>query len=109
MMTEEQVRKRIDSECSRAADARQAGNEGMVRVCARRAAGIAIAHRAGKTGRTPGPNMMANLRNLQQDASLPAEVRAAASRLTATITPQFTSASTQPLEDARIIINHLMK
>lgn len=41
-MFEPDTQKAIDLELARADQARQAGNEGMARVCARRAAGIAI-------------------------------------------------------------------
>ena len=56
-----------------------------------------------------GMDAMSQLRNIQLDASMPQPVRDAAQRLTTKITGQFTSPfSTNPIEDSKIIINHLM-
>src|SRR5512133_1857114 len=43
-------RDRFDAEIQRAESAREAGNEGQARVCARRAAGIAIREHLARTG-----------------------------------------------------------
>ncbi len=110
-MTKEQAVSHIEKEFAIAKHAQSIGNDGMVRVCARRAAGVVITFwmqthpRAGW-----GVDTMSQLRNLQLDDSMPEEVRDAAKRLTAKITEQFTPQfSTDPIEDANIIITFLME
>ena len=80
----------IRLEFERAARARQQGNEGQARVCARRAAGIAArAYLAqqGKVVRTPSAYDV--LSDLARDASLPEELRQAASLLTLRVDEAF--------------------
>jgi hypothetical protein len=110
-MTKEQATQQIEKEFSRAAHAREIGNEGMMRVCARRAAGIAIAHWLQSHPREDwGLDAMSQLRSLQLDDSIPRSVRDAAMRLITKITEQFAAPfSTHPIEDSKIIINHLME
>ena len=53
---------------------------------------------------------MGQLKKLQSDESFPKEIRDAAERLTTKITQQFTSPfSTNPIDDAVIIIEHVKK
>jgi hypothetical protein len=83
----------------------------MVRVCARRAAGSAIAFWLEANPR-PGWGMdaMSRLRNLQEDETIPMEVRNAAIRLTARVTEQFTSPFTSdPIHDCTIIVDHFLR
>jgi hypothetical protein len=109
-VTREQALARIEHEFSAAEAARKNGNDGMVRVCARRAAGVAITFWLEDNPRTGwGVDAMSQLRNLQTDPLMPDEVRAAAGRLTTKITGQFTSPFSQhPLADAQLIIDHLI-
>lgn len=105
------ARERIEKECATAEQASNAGNEGMVRLCARRAAGVAIQH---WLERNPHPDWgldtMNRLRNLQREESIPQNVREAAKRLTEKVTAQFTPpSSTDPIHDARIIIDQLLR
>lgn len=52
---------------------------------------------------------MAHLRRIQQDVSFPSSVRQAAERLTTTVTRQQTVPfTTDPLGDAKIIIEYLL-
>ena len=109
-MTKEQALAQIEKEFATARQAEKAGNDGMVRVCARRAAGVAIGFwlqtqlRAGW-----GIDAMSQLRSLQADDSFPPEVRDAAGRLTTKITEQFTSPfATNPVEDSKKITQHLL-
>ena len=52
---------------------------------------------------------MSQLRGLEADESMPAGVRDAARRLTTKVTEHFGSPSpTDPLEDSRIIIDHVL-
>ncbi len=110
-MTKEETLDVIHRELATAAQAASAGNEGMIRVCARRAAGAAITywrqtHRRDRWGF----DAMQQLRWLSADETMPQSVREAAWRLTARVTPQFTSPFTaDPIADSRRIINHLLE
>jgi hypothetical protein len=100
----------IAVERARALAARAEGNEGKVRVCARRAAGIAIAHWRERQGREiRGSDALSLLKGLRDDPAAPAKVREAAERLTARVTPEFTSPHAEdPLDDADIVIRRLL-
>jgi hypothetical protein len=109
-MTRDQVLQLIEKEFAVADQALKIGNDGKVRVCARRAAGAAIAYWLQSNPRSGwGLDAMTRLHHLQLDASLPHNVRDAAVRLTTKITEQFaTSFATSPIEDSRIIIAYLI-
>lgn len=100
----------IRKELGTAARAMGRGNQGMARVCARRAAGIAIAFWLQSHPRDGwGTDAINHLRSLQHERSMPATVRDAAFRLTSRVTPEFTSPhSSNPVDDSRIIILHLL-
>ena len=109
-MTKEDALQQIKKEFETAEHAKSIGNEGMVRVCARRATGIAITFWL-QTNSGPGwgDNAMNQLRSLQLDENISQAVRGAAMRLTTRITEQFTPQfSNNPLEDSRIIIHYFM-
>jgi hypothetical protein len=109
-MTREEALQSVEQEFATARQAAAMGNDGMARVCARRAAGAAIAFWL-QTNERPGwrADAMSRIRHLEADASFPQEVREAAMRLMARVTPQFTPQySTDPIEDSRIIIRHLI-
>lgn len=110
-VTKTQVLNRIDRELSTARLAHTKGNDGMVRVCARRAAGIAISYWLTQNPHQGwGVDAMSLLRNLQSDQSVPQDIRDAAMRLTTRITGQFTAPfSTDPIDDSKTIINHLLQ
>jgi len=110
-MNKELVIQNIEKEFTHGEQARKKGNEGMVRVCARRAAGVAIAYWLESHRRDGwGIDAMNQLRNLQFDESMPQSVREAALRLTTKITEQFTSAfHTDPIQDSKIIIDYLLQ
>lgn len=95
---------RSELECVR--KALQDGNEGMARVCARRAAGAALAHAAPFMIRHPGnTSAMALLDALAGDDTAPADVRDAASRLRSKRDPQGRRKGTDdPLGDAECVI-----
>jgi len=66
---------RFEREIRSANRARQRGNEGQARVCARRAAGIAAAEfyeRRGEAG--PSESVVVVLERLQREPSLPADL-----------------------------------
>ncbi len=102
--------KNIEKEFAQGEQARKKGNDGMVRVCARRAAGVAIAYWLESHRREGwGVDALNQLRNLQLDESMPQSLREAALRLTTKITEQFTPVfPTDPVEDSKIIIDYLM-
>jgi hypothetical protein len=110
MMSLEEVRSKIHEEFSVAARSRSAGNEGRVRVCARRAAGAAITYwLQEQEGEGQGVDAMTQLRAIQRDLSIPEGVREAATRLTTRITGQFEAPyPSDPLEDARVIIDYVL-
>ena len=107
----EAVVEAIEKEFKIAAGAQTAGNEGMVRVCARRAAGTAIGYwLAIHREKNWGVDAMNRLKNLQRDGSMPPQVQEAARRLTTKITEQFRSPfPTDPIADSRIIIEFFLK
>lgn len=81
----------------------------MMRVCARRAVGIAVGRwlewfpREGWRG-----DALHQLRQIHQDESFPLEIRQAAERLTTKITERKSAAfSTNPISDAQVIIKYL--
>ena len=108
-MIDEKIQHTIDGEFSRAAGAKAAGNEGMVRVCARRAANAAVTLWLQDHPRPAwGADAITRLKGLGEDESQPLKVREAAARLSARIDTQFRSPSTDPVADSRIIIDHLL-
>jgi hypothetical protein len=109
-MSNEGILDQIRGELRTAEHARRIGNEGMMRVCARRAAGAAVLHWR-KANQRPGwgSDALSQLRHLQQESTIPPIVREAAMRLTARTTEQFTSPfTTDPVEDCLMIIEHLL-
>lgn len=110
-MTKEDALQQIKKEFATAEYAQSLGNDGMVRVCARRAAGIAISFWLQTHPRPDwGMNAMNQLRSLQLDGNTPQAVRGATERLSTKVTEQFTSAfPTNPIEDSKIVINHFLE
>ncbi len=99
----------IEQELAAAETARQDGNDGKARVCARRAVGRAT---EAWIAQLPSPpwhgDAMAHLRHIQQDAAFPFPVRQAAERLSTPVTRQGAAPfTTDPIADARLIIAHL--
>jgi hypothetical protein len=73
----------INKELSQAQTARASGNEGMARVCARRAAGIAIGKFLAKNNLPePGPSAMERLNHLYAIPDIPVNAKQAARLLT---------------------------
>jgi hypothetical protein len=101
----------IEIELARAQTARQNGNLGHARVCARRAAGIAIREwyqrRAGSGWQG---DALKQLQRLQADALVSENVREAAQRLTTVVDLDHRLPfDDDPIEDARLIIAALAK
>ena len=80
----------IQAEFDRAAQARQRNNEGQARVCARRAAGIAVREYLSRRGIRPPSTSAYDLLNfVQADPLLPPELKQTAEHLTVRVTEEF--------------------
>ena len=81
----------LELEFRRARDARARKNEGQARVCARRAAGIAIREYLLRRGeRVPSPSAYDLLQLIEADVSFSEDIRRAASLLRLRVTEAFT-------------------
>jgi hypothetical protein len=101
-----QLDDRIESEFKAAESAQDTGNDGRARVCARRAAGLAIRD---WYQRREGPgwtgDAMKQLVRLRSDPAVPARVRQAAERLTTRVDHDHRLPfDDDPVEDARYIV-----
>jgi len=96
----------VETELAQAQKAREAGNEGQARVCARRAAGIAIREwYKRRWGSAWQGDALKQLQRLQADVLVPENVRAAAQRLTTKVDLDHKLPfEDDPIEDARGII-----
>jgi HEPN domain-containing protein len=80
----------IQAEFERAAQARGRGNEGQARVCARRAAGIAVREYLTRRGtRPPSVSAYDLLNMLKDDPLLSSDLRLIADHLTLRVTEEF--------------------
>lgn len=80
----------IDSEFEKAEQARARGNEGQARVCARRAAGIAIREYLTRRGiRPPSVSAYDLLNLLKDDPRLSPDLKLIADHLTLRVTEEF--------------------
>ena len=96
----------IENELQRARAAQQNGKAGRARVCARRAAGMAIREFYRKReGAGWGGDAMKQLQHLQADESVPEEIRQAAERLTTKVDENHQLPfANDPVEDAELIV-----
>jgi hypothetical protein len=102
---------RIKLELDQAYMYRARGNEGRARVCARRAAGWAVAiFRQQRFGAETHHNAYQQLRWFRKLENIPAELRKAADRLTTHVTPSHDLPHQQdPLQDAEMIVSALLE
>lgn len=100
----------LEAELSRARAARSDGNEGMARVCARRAAGIAIRRwRAAQGLALWRGAALDHLRALPFAAEAPEAARQAAARLCARVARDHTLPFAEdPIDDAQVIVEALL-
>ncbi len=100
----------VEREMDLAGEARRNGREGRARVCARRAAGRAVAvFHERKTGVRPQANYYRLLRWFQQVDDVPDPLKEAAARLTTRVRPDYTLPHPDdPLQDARTLIGALL-
>ncbi len=96
-------------ELSTAREAMNTGNHGKARTCARRAVGVAATElqRLDPELRL-GADFMTQVRSISQDDSFSEQVRRAAERLQSKISQDFTSASTDPIGDAELVLVDLV-
>ena len=102
-------REQIKQELAKAAEGLQSGNEGLARVCVRRAVALAAQHWA-EQRHLPNwqGDAMYQLRKIQEQTTFPLPVREAAQRLLTKVTEQAQlPMTTDPITDARIILDHL--
>jgi hypothetical protein len=105
-MDREELVEAIKREMETARESRAAGKEGRSRVCARRAAGLAIGWYAQQTlGVRPYSSAYKLLSWFQAREGVPARLREAAGRLTVRVTPEGQLPHEQdPLRDAQRIV-----
>ena len=111
MMFDPATQKTIDLELNHAETARRIANEGMARVCARRAAGIAIRALFTAAGEAiPDPSAYVLLTRLQAMESAPAEIKTIAGNLLTRVNPDYTlPPETDLIAQARIMIDWAAK
>ena len=105
------LQEQIEKELQLAEQARTKGNEGQARVCARRAAGIAVRDYLIRKG-TPSRNASAyDLLNLiKGDPLLSPDLRLAADHLTLRITEEFKlPVDADLIQEARMLCEELLK
>ncbi len=102
-------KEQIEQELAKATEGLKAGNDGLARVCARRAVALAAQHRLEQQNLPDWQgDAMHQLRQIQEETTFPLSVREAAQRLLTKVTEQGQlPMTTDPITDARIIIDHL--
>lgn len=111
MLSKGNVLDEIENEIAGARYAQSLGNEGRARVCARRAAGKALAWFAAKFPRPAwGPDAMTMLKKCKDDPSFSADARDSAARLCERISADFIYPSgTDPVRDAIVIVDEVKR
>lgn len=101
----------IDAELEKAVQARARGNEGQARVCARRAAGIAIREYLTRKGiRPPSASAMDLLDLIKDDPHLPPDLKLIAEHLTLRVTEEFKlPVQADLIAEARVFCDGLLK
>ena len=99
----------IEQELAKAAIGLREGNDGLARVCARRAVGVGAQAWVKRNRREAlAQDAMSQLRMIHQEETFPLDIREAAQRLLSNVTEQGqTLVSTDPIADARLILAHL--
>ncbi len=101
----------IQIELDRANQARAKGNEGQARVCARRAAGIAIREYLTRRGTHISSTSAYDLLNLlKEDSLLPPNLKLVADHLTLRVTEEFKlPVEADLIAEARILCEWLLR
>ncbi|MBI5946154.1 MAG: hypothetical protein HY864_17470 [Chloroflexi bacterium] len=105
------IKLELQKEFEKAQQARIAKNEGQARVCARRAAGIAIREYFARSGtKVPSMSAVDLLNLLKEEAHLPADLKLIADHLTVRVTEEFTlPIDADLIAEARVLCNELIK
>ncbi len=105
------IKLELQKEFEKAQQARIAKNEGQARVCARRAAGIAIREYLTRSGtRVPSMSAVDLLNLLKEDPLIPADLKLIADHLTVRVTEEFTlPIDADLIAEARILCDGLIK
>ena len=100
----------IDAEFEKAEQARARGNEGQARVCARRAAGIAIREYLTRQGiRPPSVSAYDLLNFIREDPNLASNQKLIADHLTLRVTEEFKlPVDADLIAEARTLCNTLL-
>lgn len=101
----------IQSEFEKAAQARGRGNEGQARVCARRAAGIAVREYLTRRGiRPPSTSAYDLLNMLKEDPILPSDLKLIADHLTLRVTEEFKlPVNVDLVQEAKLFCEELLR
>lgn len=101
----------INAEFEKAEQARARGNEGQARVCARRAAGIAIREYLTRKGiRPPSTSAMDLLNLIKDDPLLSPRLKLIADHLTLRVTEEFKlPVNADLIAEARVLCEELLK
>lgn len=101
----------IQAEFDKAMQAQQRGNEGRARVCARRAAGIAIReYLTRRTIRPPSASAYDLLNLIKDDPLLPPSLKLIADHLTVRVTEEFKlPVNVDLVAEAKIFCGELLK
>jgi len=104
-------REEVEMEFERAEQARIVGNEGQARVCARRAAGIAVREYFTRRGEGVGTSSAYDLLNLiKDDPQLPPDLKLIADHLTLRVNEEFKlPVSVDLIAEARKLCEELLK
>lgn len=104
-------KRQYQKEIQQAEEARQAGNEGKARVCARRAAGHIVGEYLRRTGQvSPGSSAYTRLQYLRSLPGIAPQARQAAHHLLLRITPDHNlPVETDLIEKARWLRENLIR
>ena len=99
----------VEQELRKAAEGLQSGNDGLARVCARRAVAVAMHQWVAQQDRLASQgDAIHQLRTIQEHPTFPLSIKEAAQRLLTKVTDQERlPMTTNPITDARIILDHL--
>lgn len=111
MLNSSKIEQEARAELTRAHNWRLAGNEGRARVCARRAAGMAIGfYYHAQSGESAPGNAYKLLRWLSNHAPADPEEKQAARRLTARVSVDHNLPHPEdPLADAQLIVDKMLR
>ena len=110
-MEHHELRISIEAEFADAQRSRADGNEGRARVCARRAAGLAIGQYYEHCLERPSPtSAYVLLQWFSERVEIPQDLRDAAKRLTVRVTPEYKLPHFEdPLEDACSLVKAILE